>query len=289
MLDSSRMVELAALIAYLAVLLWIGLGSARRIRTSTDYTLAGRNVPWVVLLATTAATLIGGGASVGTVARVYEIGVAAALITCAWHLQLIFTGLWAAPRLRRLDLVTVADFFELKFGRVARVMATAHCLLFLVGALVAQMAAMATITASTAGIPYGAALLIGAAVTIFYSTVGGMRAVVATDVLQFVILVGGMAAASGMLIYEQGGFLPLARAGRGGPLPDHGPLVGYRRRQPVCGFSVGRDVHPHLYRPLLHRPRRPPGQAGSGRKRSLPAAVSAHRHLCDGAFGGRPA
>ena len=37
-----------------------------------------------------------------------------------------------------------------------------------------------------------------------------MRAVVATDVLQFVILVGGMAAASGMLIFQQGGFLPLA-------------------------------------------------------------------------------
>ena len=210
MFDSSRLVELTALIAYLAVLLWIGVGSARRIRTSTDYTLAGRNVPWVVLLATTAATLIGGGASVGSVSRIYEIGVAAALVTCAWHLQLIFTGLWAAPRLRALNLVTVADFFELKFGRVARAMATAHCLLFLVGALVAQMAAMATITASIAGIPYGAALLIGAAVTIFYSTVGGMRAVVATDVLQFVVLVGGIAAASGMLIFQQGGFLPLA-------------------------------------------------------------------------------
>ena len=45
MLESSRMVELTALVAYLAVLLWIGLSSARRIRTSTDYTLAGRNVP----------------------------------------------------------------------------------------------------------------------------------------------------------------------------------------------------------------------------------------------------
>ena len=210
MFDSSRLVELTALIAYLAVLLWIGVGSARRIRTSTDYTLAGRNVPWTVLLATTAATLIGGGASVGSVSRVYEIGVAAALVTCAWHLQLIFTGLWAAPRLRALNLVTVADFFELKFGRAARAMATAHCLLFLVGALVAQMAAMATITASIAGIPYGTALLIGAAVTIFYSTIGGMRAVVATDVLQFVILVGGIAAASGMLIFQQGGLFPLA-------------------------------------------------------------------------------
>ena len=181
-----------------------------RIRTSTDYTLAGRNVPWVVVLATTAATMIGGGASVGTVSRVYEIGVGAVLVTCAWHLQLIFTGLYAAPRLRSLDLITVADFFELKFGPLARALATGHCLLFLVGALVAQMVAMATITSSTIGISYGTALLIGAAVTIFYSTVGGMRAVVATDVLQFVILVGGIAAASTMLMIQHGGFLPIA-------------------------------------------------------------------------------
>ena len=210
MLESSRMVELTALVAYLAVLLWIGLSSARRIRTSTDYTLAGRNVPWVVLLATTAATMIGGrGVGGHRLPRLRNRRGRG-----ADHLRLApATDLYRAmggPRLRRLNLVTVADFFELRFGRVARAMATAHCLLFLVGALVAQMAAMATITASTAGIPYGAALLIGAAVTIFYSTVGGMRAVVATDVLQFVILVGGMAAASGMLIFQQGGFLPLA-------------------------------------------------------------------------------
>ncbi len=210
MLDANRLVELTALTTYLVILLWIGVRSARQIRSSTDYTLAGRNVPWVVLLATTAATMIGGGASVGTVARVYEIGVSAVLVTCAWHLQLIFTGLWAAPRLRGLNLITVADFFELKFGPLARALATAHCLLFLVGALVAQMVAMATITSSTIGISYGAALLIGAAVTIFYSTVGGMRAVVATDVLQFVILVGGIAAASVMLMIQHGGFLPIA-------------------------------------------------------------------------------
>ncbi len=210
MLDSSRLFELTALTAYLVILLWIGVRSARRIRTSADYTLAGRDVPWVVVLATTAATMIGGGASVGTVSRVYEIGVSAALVTGAWHLQLIFTGLWAAPRLRGLNLITVADFFELKFGPLARALATGHCLLFLVGALVAQMVAMATITSSTIGISYGAALLIGAAVTIYYSTVGGMRAVVATDVLQFVILVGGMAAASGMLMIQHGGFPAIA-------------------------------------------------------------------------------
>ena len=37
-----------------------------------------------------------------------QVGIAAALVTCAWHLQLIFTGLWVAPKLRGLNMMTVA-------------------------------------------------------------------------------------------------------------------------------------------------------------------------------------
>ena len=173
-----RIYEFGALFAYLAVLLWIGLRSARKVHSWVDYTLAGRNIPWVVVLATTAATMIGGGASVGMTSRVYEVGIAAAFITSGWHLQLIFTGLWVAPKLRKLNLVTVGDYFELKFGKFARLLAVINSVIFLLAATTAQLAAMATVTNSILGVPYWLALLIGASVTIFYSTVGGIRAVV---------------------------------------------------------------------------------------------------------------
>lgn len=206
MLLADRAIELTMLATYLVVLLWIGIRSARKIETSGDYTLAGRNVPWVVVLATTAATMIGGGASVGMVSQVSQIGIAAAVVTCAWHFQLIFTGLFVAPKLRGLNLITVADYFHLKFGPLARELAVVNCVIFLVGALAAQMAAIGTVTNTILGVPYGTALLIGAAVTIFYSTVGGIRAVVSTDVLQFVILVIGIGAASAILMSQHGSF-----------------------------------------------------------------------------------
>ena len=60
-----RVYEFGALFAYLAVLLWIGLRSARKVHSWVDYTLAGRNVSWVIVLATTAAPVIGGGAPGG--------------------------------------------------------------------------------------------------------------------------------------------------------------------------------------------------------------------------------
>jgi len=204
MLD--RWPELIALAAYLAAILWIGLRSSRRIRTSDDFAVAGRSVPWFFVLATTAATMVGGGASVGSVAKVYDVGIAAAFITCAWHLQLIFTGLWIAPKLRGLNLLTVGDFFGRQFGPAARVLAVLNSLIFLTGGLAAQMVAMGKITEVFLGIPYDWALVIGATITIFYSTVGGMRAVVATDILQFVILVCGFGAAAAILFAQHGGF-----------------------------------------------------------------------------------
>jgi SSS family solute:Na+ symporter len=122
------------------------------------------------VLATTAATMIGGGASVGMVSRVCEIGIAAAVVTCAWHLQLIFTGLFVAPKLRDLNLITVGDYFHMRFGPLARELAVVNCVIFLVGALAAQMAAIGLVTNSILGVPYSTALLIGATVTIFYSS-----------------------------------------------------------------------------------------------------------------------
>ena len=129
-------------IVAVVVLIWIGVKSSGKIRNTLDYTVSGRDVAWIVVLATTAATMVGGGASIGSVANVYNYGIALALLSTAWYLQLIFTGIWLAPRLRRLDLLTVAQFFGLRFGEAPRRMAVVSCMIFLIGALVAQMVAM---------------------------------------------------------------------------------------------------------------------------------------------------
>ena len=205
-MPSEHWIELSALGLYLATLLWIGVRSARQVRSSLDYTLAGRSVGWTIVLATTAATMIGGGSSVGAVGKVFETGIPYIVVTCAWHLQLVFTGLFVAPRLRRLDLITVGDYFELRFGRVARGLAVFNCSIFLIGALAAQLVAMGTIAQNVLGIDYTWALIVGSAVTIFYSTAGGIRAVVKTDVIQFVILVVGLGTAAAILFSRHGGF-----------------------------------------------------------------------------------
>ena len=237
--ESGRFIELGALAVYLVVLLIIGIRSSRQVKNSLDYTLAGRSVPWMILLATAGATMIGGGASVGMVSRVYEVGIAAAAISCAWHLQLIFVGLWAAPRLRGLNLITVGDYIGLKFGPLARELSVVTCILFLTGVLAAQMAAMGTVTNAILGIRYETALLIGASVTVFYSTVGGMRAVIKTDVLQFVILVVGITFASAMLLEQNGGFAAMAERAQAGQFALTSHWSGTRVLSLFAAFLLG--------------------------------------------------
>ncbi len=208
--SEGRVWELSTLAVYLGGLLWIGLRSAREIHTVDDYTVAGRQMPWMVVLATTAATMVGGGASVGFVGKCYAIGIAAAVVTCAWHLQLIFTGLFLAPRLRGMGLVTVAQYVDRHYGELARRIAVVSGAVFLVGALVAQMAAMGKVTELVLGFDSHWAVLLGASVVVLYSTVGGIRAVVKTDVLQFVVLVAGIGGASAWLVWKNGGWTELA-------------------------------------------------------------------------------
>ena len=242
--SADHTIEYTMLAAYLVILLGIGIRSARKVKTSNDYTLAGRDVPWIVVLATTAATMIGGGASVGFVSKVCQVGIAAAVVTCAWHLQLIFTGLFVAPRLRGLNLITVGDYFHLKFGPLARELAVINCVVFLVGALAAQMAAIGLVTNTILGVPYGTALLIGATVTIFYSTVGGIRAVVTTDVVQFVILVFGIGVASAILLSQSGGFEAMQSAAQDGQFHITGHWSGMKLFSLFFAFLLGETFIP---------------------------------------------
>ena len=265
--SDGRMIEYTILAAYLAVLLWIGIRSSRRVRSSDDYTLAGRDVPWIVVLATTAATMLGGGASVGMVSEVGRIGIAAAFITCGWHLQLIFTGLFVGPRLRGLNLITVADYFHLKFGPLARELAVVNCVIFLVGALAAQMAAIGTVTNAILGIPYGTALLIGAAVTVFYSTVGGIRAVVSTDLIQFVILIVGFGLGSALVMSQQGGFAAMEISASEGQFHLTGHLTTLKLVSLFVAFLLGEAfVPPYVVRCLIAKDQQHAkrGVAGAG-------------------------
>lgn len=184
----------AIILIYFAFIVFKGLRKSRQIKETDDFLVAGRNIGWFFLLCTIGATIIGGGASIGAIGRTYEWGILMLLVSMGWYLQLIFSGVFVAPRFREAKLYTVAGYFGYRFGEKPRFVAFVLSLLFSVGVLGAQMVAFGKIISTMIPqVPYLWAVLIGGAIVTVYSTAGGLWAVIHTDVYQFIILVLGFA------------------------------------------------------------------------------------------------
>ncbi|MBL0125357.1 MAG: hypothetical protein IPP88_22690 [Betaproteobacteria bacterium] len=106
---------------------------------------------------------------------------------------LVFVAIWIVPMLRRLKLVSVFDYLEQRFHPSVRMMASAMCIVLHLGGrmsiiLFLPSLAIATIT----GFDMVWSILIMGVVTIGYTALGGMRAVIWTDFLQLIVKVGGL-------------------------------------------------------------------------------------------------
>jgi SSS family solute:Na+ symporter len=190
----------AIVVAYVAFIFFQGVSKARKVSNTDDFLVAGRKVGWFFLFCTMGATVIGGGSSVGAIAKTYEWGVLMLLVSTGWYLHFIFSGLFVAPRFREARLYTVAGYFGHRFGEGPRFAVLVLSLLFSVFIVAAQMAAFGSVLSAI--LPEFAdradvllwSIAIGGALVIIYSTAGGLLAVIHTDVYQFVILILGLLA-----------------------------------------------------------------------------------------------
>jgi len=191
---TDRLILWGIVIGYMAFVFIKGVSKVRKVGTSDDFLVAGRNVTWFFLFATMGATVIGGGYSIGAIGKTYEWGILMLLVSTGGYFHFIFSGLVVAPQFREAELYTVAGFFGHRFGERPRFVMLILSLLFSVFIVAAQMAAFGTVL--TAILPqYSSsinilrwAIIIGGAMVVIYSTAGGLLAVISTDTYQFIVL-----------------------------------------------------------------------------------------------------
>jgi solute:Na+ symporter, SSS family len=185
-------IQYTIILAYFIFIFTKGIRRSRDIDDSDDFLVAGRNIGWFFLLCTMGATVIGGGASIGAIGRTYEWGILMLVVSSAWYIHFIFSGLFVAPYFRKEKLYTVAGYFGNRYGEKSRFIAFLLSVMFSVGMLGAQMVAFGKIiTTMIPEVPYLWAVIVGGGMVIFYSTAGGLLAVIHTDVYQFMILIAG--------------------------------------------------------------------------------------------------
>jgi SSS family solute:Na+ symporter len=182
------------LMAYLAavflfLLKYLGKSSAEL------YSVNRRQTGTALLVFTTLATTIGGGVIIGLIAIGYEAGLAGFFMGLAYGLGLLVTG-YFAPRIHRYarghGIVSFPNFLNHRYygerrGRFNYLVTLVNMFIFFF-LLAAQFVAMGILIREIFGLHYNLALIISALVVIAYTVMAGLRGVIVTDAIQFVLI-----------------------------------------------------------------------------------------------------
>jgi sodium/proline symporter len=237
------------MVAYLGVLLFIGWRAARRTHGGEDFHLAGRSLgAWSAGISSTASSE-SGWVTLGAVGMTFTYGVSGLWYAPGCLLGYLVNVYLIAPRLRPLSAnqgsVTLTDIITRRWGdprNVLRLTATTIILICMMGYVAAQMTAAGKAFSSSLGFEgrsgYVLGVVIGAAVIILVTSLGGFRAVAWTDLFQGLLVAIALIALPLYAIARLGGFGALVQ-GLGAIDPNLLSAGGGRIGPALWGFIIG--------------------------------------------------
>jgi len=191
---------LISFFAYMVLILVVGVIAGRKTSGSMEsFYLGDRKVgAWVTAISASASSE-SGWLVLGCVAMGYIYGVAGYWITIGCVLGFAFNWFFFAERIRQRSAesgaITVPEFLERATGDTTRLVRLVGVLIIFVlmfTYVAAQLTAAGVALEAMFSWPYWVGVLIGAAITIFYTTVGGYRAVSWTDLLQGLLMAAAL-------------------------------------------------------------------------------------------------
>lgn len=183
--------DITVFVVYLLATTAIGLSFARGQKDLGEYLLAGRSMGRVVLGMTILAALFSGITFLAAPSEGYANGMAFFLVNLGFFVATPLTTLLILPFFYKSRFFTAYQYLEERFSVQVRTLASAsfiaRVLLWLALATYAPALALEQVT----GLPLWFTILCTGVLTTFYTTIGGMRAVIWTDMMQLIVLSGG--------------------------------------------------------------------------------------------------
>lgn len=192
--------------AYLLALMAIGVFFARREKTTEDFFLAGKRIPWWAAGLSIFATQLSAITFVSAPALAYATDWLVLPGKAMILLMAPIVVLLYLPLFRRLEITTAYEYLEQRFNLAVRLFGSASFITFQLVRMAVVIFLPALALAAITGIDVYACILILGLLSTLYTVIGGMEAVIWTDVLQTVVLVGGMLLAVFIVAGEVGGF-----------------------------------------------------------------------------------
>jgi len=191
---------------YLFALVGVGVYKTRAVRNSEDFMVAGRTLPWYILVGTLLATWMGSGSLFSGAGLGYRNGLAGVWSSGGAWLGIAFIY-FIARRIRNFGKVTVPDIFEVRYGRLAAILATITTVIAYLTIVSYQFRGGGKVLTmvSDGMISLEAGIVITAVFAITYTVLAGMFSVVYTDVVNGVLMTLGILAALIYMTFRVGG------------------------------------------------------------------------------------
>jgi len=185
-------IDTAILVLYGLILVGMGAYFFRKTKTSEQFMVAGRGIPaWAAGLAVMSAYT----------SSISYIAVPGKAFDSNWHPLIFalsalpvawFVTKYVVPYYRKKNIISVYGYLEEKIGNWASIYASLSFVLFMIGRTAVILYLSSLLLSSFIAVDIRLLIIVIGIITIIYTLMGGMEAVIWTDVMQSIIMVGGI-------------------------------------------------------------------------------------------------
>ena len=195
-------------LVYMAFTVAVGIYASSRVKNSKDFMVAGRSLPLYMNFACVFATWFGAETVLSVSARFAHKGLGfVSGDPFGASMCLVLVAFFFARTFYRLELLTIGDYYHLRYGKFVEVVTSLGIASSYLGWTSAQLSALGlVINVLFPQISLNESILIGAVIVTIYTLFGGMWSVALTDVIQTAAIVIGLIVVAVILGNQAGGF-----------------------------------------------------------------------------------
>jgi len=219
-------------ILYLLLSVGIGIYASTRVHNSRDFVVAGRSLPLPIVTATVFATWFGAETVLGISATFVKEGLGGVVADpFGASMCLIIAGLFFAPLLYRMNLLTIGDYYRARYNRTVELIMTICIMISYLGWVSAQVTALGLVFNMVSGgaISQQTGMVIGISIVLGYTMFGGMWSVALLDFVQMTVIMAGMLLIAVLVSDDAGGVSHVV---------NHAQAAGKLQLFPSGGYEV---------------------------------------------------
>ena len=199
------MLPLIIIIVYFVAMIALGLSTRKQARNAGSFFVAGRSGSTLFITGSLLATIIGASATMGMAGLGFSRGLTGAWLILSGTVGLVVLGFIFARKVREYGFYTLPALVEKQYGRLPAMAGSLLIVVAWMGVIAAQIIGAGKIMGVLGIGSSNLWILISTAVFIFYTVLGGQKAVLKTDLWQTIIIFLGIFSGLAFVLWKVGG------------------------------------------------------------------------------------